>query len=1189
VRIPADDDDTAAGPVPAGVYYFFAIPRFHRSPTMPHRAHSFLVSCGLLALTLLGGAAGSAADPAPYAPTIAPASGEAARGSAAIGLPPGFKAALAAAEPDLANPVAFTFDDRGRIFVCETFRAEKGVEDNRRHMNWLADDLAARSIEDRLALIKKHAGANLDHYTREHERLRRLVDADGDGRFETSTVFADGFNDILDGIGAGVLVRDGAVYYTCIPHLWRLRDTDNDGRADERTSLHQGFGVKFAFFGHDLHGLCAGPDGRIYFSIGDRGFSVPIGADRLVLPDRGAVLRCETDGSDLEVVHEGLRNPQELAFDDLGNLFTGDNNSDAGDQARFVQIIEGADSGWRMPFQYLPDRGPWSREKLWHPAFKGQAASVLPPLIHLPSGPSGLCFDPGVGLPAEFAGRFFLCDFRGAAPRSGVNAITVAPRGAGFTVKKIVPFARQVLATDCQFGPDGDLYVLDFVESWNGAGKGRIHRIERTDRTPAEEHERDATRRLLTTDIAALPAADLVPLLGHRDMRVRLGGQFALVRRPADALPLLVQTAADGTLPLHPRLHAVWGLAQIGRGATPEAAAAAAAIMKLATNMTSERRSTASELLAQCCRGLGDVRHAAAAAVLTARLRDDSPRVRFFAAQALGRIGDAAAIPALVAVLRDDATTSLRDATICDHELRHTVITALARCAGHRGIGLAPAAANRAERLEPFLADPSVDVRLGVAIALRRLRSPLLARCLEDADPAVVLEAARGIHDEPIETLAPVLARVAARYPTLGGDRGTAAADRPMPDADPLWRRVIAANYTRGGGPEAAAVARIAALADTPATLRKEALDCLETWAAPSNRDRVLGSVRQLPTRDKAPVVAAVREALPALLQSAGTHRPDVLRIAAAYGFTDIGPLLAQAVSDSSLEPARRVEMLESLAGLGTTDLAAALDGAIADSDAVVRGGGLRMLASAAPDRFLPLAKTAVAGQSLPELKAAIDALKQIDGAEATALVTDAVARMAAGTLPAAAHLEVLEAARDRKDAALDARLATIAAVPGDKLAAWRAAVHGGDPARGEEIFFFKTEVSCRRCHRIGTRGSDVGPELTGLARSRSRESFLESIVDPNAVIAPGYGAVTLVLDDGTTVSGTLRGEDADTIQLLLADGSRRVVLKSAVEEQAAGLSGMPADIRDKLTLGELRDLVAYLATLDSLPQPDGH
>ncbi len=400
---------------------------------------------------------------------------------------------------------------------------------------------------------------------------------------------------------------------------------------------------------------------------------------------------------------------------------------------------------------------------------------------------------------------------------------------------------------------------------------------------------------------------------------------------------------------------------------------------------------------------------------------------------------------------------------------------------------------------------------------------------------------------------------------------------------------MIAANHARAGAAEANAVARIAALPDTPAAVRREALECLETWSAAADRDRVLGCIRPRAAGDKAVAAAAVRAALPALLEAAGPLRPVVLRIAATYGFPDVGPLLAQAVADESLEPARRVEMLDALAGLATKELPAALDGALACSDAVVRGGGLRILARQAPDRFLPLAANAVRGQSLPELTAAIDALTRVESPEATAIVADAVARMAAGTLPAAAHLEVIEAASGRKDPAIDARLQALTAAPGDKLARWRAALHGGDAARGEEIFFFKTEVSCRRCHRIGTRGNDVGPELTGLARSRSRESFLESIVDPNAAIAPGYGAVTLVLDDGTTVSGTLRGEDTDTIQLLLADGSLRTVLKSTIEERAAGLSGMPADIRDKLTLRELRDLVAYLASLDSAPQPAGH
>ncbi len=490
-------------------------------------------------------------------PGLSPAAERAAK---ALSLAPGFEAGLFASEPLLANPVAFCIDEKSHVLVCETFRLKRGVEDNRDHLDWIDDDLAATTVEDRLAFFQKHLQGNLDRFRQHQDRIRIIQDRDRDGRADRASVFAEGFNDVLEGPGAGILSWRGTVYYACVPRLWAFRDDDGDGKVDKRKALFDGFGVHVAFFGHDLHGLQLGPDGRLYFSMGDRGLNVETHGARLEYPDTGSVLRCELDGSNLEVVATGLRNPQDLVFDDTGNLFTGDNNSDSGDLARWIHVVPGADYGWRMAYQYLPDRGPWNRESMWDADNIRRPAFVLPPVANIGDGPAGLAYYPGTGMSSDYRGNFFMCDFRGQPGLSGVRTFKLKPRGASFELIDPELFVWNCLPTDIQFGPDGSLFVLDWVEGWSGTGKGRIFRVWHT--KGMESKAAKEVSAILRIDLAEAEPEQLSRLLAHPDRRLRHEAQFQLARN--FDIKSLAQVAHTSQIQLA-RLHAVWGLGQIGR------------------------------------------------------------------------------------------------------------------------------------------------------------------------------------------------------------------------------------------------------------------------------------------------------------------------------------------------------------------------------------------------------------------------------------------------------------------------------------------------------------------------------------------------------------------------------------------------------------------------------------------------
>jgi quinoprotein glucose dehydrogenase len=142
----------------------------------------------------------------------------------------------------------------------------------------------------------------------------------------------------------------------------------------------------------------------------------------------------------------------------------------------------------------------------------------------------------------------------------------------------------------------------------------------------------------------------------------------------------------------------------------------------------------------------------------------------------------------------------------------------------------------------------------------------------------------------------------------------------------------------------------------------------------------------------------------------------------------------------------------------------------------------------------------------------------------------------------------------------------------------------GGDVARGRDLFFNKTEVSCVRCHKAEKKGGDVGPALDGIAASRDRRHLLESMVHPDAKVEEAFRTTVVVTGDGKTVAGIVASEDGKALRLKTADGKSVTVPIASIEERSSGPSAMPADLAAKLTRREMRDLVEWLASLTRKP-----
>ena len=363
----------------------------------------------------------------------------------------GLQVEVFAAEPMLINPTSIDVDHLGRVWVCE-------------------------------AVNYRRKGFNRPILREEGDRIVILTDKDGDGKADDSSVFYQG-KDLYGPLGIAVAATPRAagfsykVFVCQSPDILLFEDKDGDGKADGPPKK---FLTNFGGFDHDhgVHGINIGPDGKLYFTVGDSGVNGLQSADgkgrKYFKGEKdcqaGTVWRCDFDGNNLELIAHNFRNNYECCVNSFGEIWLSDNDDDGNQQTRICHVMPGGNYG------YYP-RGPGQTH--WHEEQPGIVHKTMRTGF---GSPTGICFYEGTLLPKRFHGQLLHTD---AGPRE-LRAFHIKPKGAGYELEKenlVTSTDNWYRLSDACVAPDGSVMLADWYDpgvGGHGMGDwkmGRIYRV----------------------------------------------------------------------------------------------------------------------------------------------------------------------------------------------------------------------------------------------------------------------------------------------------------------------------------------------------------------------------------------------------------------------------------------------------------------------------------------------------------------------------------------------------------------------------------------------------------------------------------------------------------------------------------------------------------------------------------------